>query len=75
MYKLKNNNKNQIIDLLHDYDMNDFFIWKEKYTQLYLEAKETNKKIFENNIDIYINGDKIPFTYKYNINNNKEIKV
>ena len=75
IYKLKNDDKNQIIDLLHDYDITDFYIWNERYTQLYLEAKEINKKIFENNIDIYINGDKIPFTYKYNINNNKEIKV
>ena len=38
-----------------------------------------NKKIFEENIEIYINDKKIKFNYKYkinNINNNiKEIKV
>ena len=41
----------------------------------YLEAKELNKKIFEDNMELFINGKKAKFKYKYNERENKEIKV
>ena len=51
------------IQLLHDYEKENNFCGD--YKKLYLEAKEINKKIFEENIKLYIDGNKTKFTYKY----------
>ena len=72
IYKVKDNE--QEIKLLHSYDLiNPFGI--ELMDKLYLKTKELNKKIFEENIDIYVNGKKIKFDFNYKVNENKEIKV
>ena len=72
IYKVKDNE--QEIKLLHDYNLiNPFGI--ELLDKFYLQSKELNKKIFEENIDIYVNGEKIKFDYNYKVNENKEIKV
>ena len=59
------------IFLLHDYNLNinrgDEISKKE-----YIEVKYMNKKLFEENIDIYINDKKIKFDYKYKIKDEKE---
>ena len=62
------------IFLLHDYSK-DVSYWKEDYKKEYIEVKNMNKKLFEENIDIYINDKKIKFDYKYKIKDEKEIKV
>ena len=62
------------INLLHDYNL-DINGWGEIYKNKYLEAKNINKKIFEENIEIYINDKKIEFDYKYKIKDSNEIKV
>ena len=63
------------INLIHDYscDISKFFLEKNK--KIYLEAKNLNKKIFENYIELYINDKKIKFNYKYKFNDSNEIKV
>ena len=68
----KNNDE---INLLYYYnkDINEFK--NEELKQKYLEEKNINRKIFEDNIDIYINDRKIRFNYKYKFNIPKEIKV
>ena len=70
---IPNENKNEI-NLLHDYnlDVND---WDEIIKNEYLKVKNINKKLFEENIEIYINDKKIKFDYKYKIKDSKEIKV
>ena len=62
------------INLLHDYNEN-ISKWPEEYQKLYLDAKNKNKKIFEENIDLYVNGIKVKFDYKYKIKESKEIQV
>ena len=57
IYINNDNKKEDEIQLLHDYN-EDVSEWGEKYKKLYLEAKEINKKIFEENIELYINGNK-----------------
>ena len=59
------------INLLHDYsyDINTF---GEKQKIWYMEGKDN---INENNIDIYINDNKIKFDYKYKSNERGDIKV
>ena len=76
IYKLNLNDEkeNKFIQLLNDLSFN-VETWGNKNKKPALKANKINKKIFENNIDIYINGKKIPFTYKYKIDDNKEIKV
>ena len=71
---INKNNENKI-QLLHDYMVENFNSWEEEYIKLYLEAKKLNKKIFEEIIEIYINGEKVKFNYKYKVNPAKEIKV
>jgi len=66
-------NKKQI-NLLHDYNLN-VENWNENAKNEYLKAKNINKKIFEKNIEIYVNNKKIKFDYKYKINDSKEIKA
>ena len=51
------------------------FWFGQEYPKLYLEAKNMNKNIFENYIDIYIDNKKIKFDYKYKIKEIKEVKV
>ena len=72
IYKPKGENKE--INLLHDYN-EDTGEWGSEIEKLYLEAKNMNKNIFENYIDIYIDDKKIKFDYKYKIKEIKEIKV
>ena len=67
-------NENEI-QLLHDYKVEDFTGWRKEYINLYLEAKKMNRKIFEENIEIYINGNKIPFNYKYKVKGMEKINV
>ena len=73
IYKIKNNEKE--IQLLHDYSISNFEYWDEEDKNKYLDAKIANTKIFEENMELYINGEKKQFNYKYNVNENKEIKV
>ena len=75
------NNKNEIIciynkkkdkiNLLHNYDLDSKYISDED-KKLYKEGKNN---INENNIDIYINGEKIKFDYKYKSKERGQIKV
>ena len=75
------NNKNEIIciynkkedkiNLLHNYDLDSKYISDED-KKLYKEGKNN---INENNIDIYINDNKIKFDYKYKSNERGDIKV
>jgi len=44
---------------LHDYSISDFTFWSEEFQKQYLEEKEINSKIFEENVDLYINGKNI----------------
>jgi len=62
------------INLLYDYN-SDSNGWNENYKSKYLEAKNINKKIFEENIEMYINDKKIKFDFKYKTKDSKEIKV
>jgi len=59
------------INLLHDYNI-DKQDWDKNEKISYLEAKNN---ISEENIEIYINDNKIKFDYKYEIKDSKEIKV
>ena len=60
------------INLLHDYNL-DVKNWNENAKNDYLKAKNINKKIFEKNIEIYVNNKKIKFDFKYKIKDLKEI--
>jgi len=62
------------IYLLHDYNLNINNL-TENYIKEYSEAKNINKKIFEENIEIYVNDKKIKFAFKYIIKDPIEIKV
>ena len=73
IYKPKENDKE--INLLHDYNIDTSGWYNQENAKLYLEAKNMNKNIFENYIDIYIDNKKIQFDYKYKIKDTKEIKV
>ena len=58
--------KSKKINLLHDYNENLDGRGKE-YINNYLEAKNLNKKLFQENVDIFINDKKINFNFTYNI--------
>ena len=62
------------IKLLHDYNL-DLYYFSENDKKEYLEVKNINRKIFEENMEIYINNKKIIFNYEYKIKDSKEIKV
>ena len=62
-------NENEIF-LLHDYSEYITGYNKNKY----LEAKK-NKNLFEKNMELYINERKISFSFKYKMEDLKEIKV
>ena len=49
-------NENEI-NLIHDYNAN-ISNWNKDTQKLYLEAKNINKKIFEDNIELYVNQKK-----------------
>ena len=66
-------NDEKEIYLIHDYNISEFS--NEENRKMYLEAKDLNKNIFENNIELYVNDKKIKFNYKYKCNDSKEIKV
>ena len=54
-YIIKNNEKE--IDILHDYtDENNLYY--EDAKKIYLKAKELNKKLFEKNIELFVNEKK-----------------
>ena len=61
------------INLLHDYNK-DINEWDDKFKKLYLETKQLNKNIFEENTVLYINNKKYKFNYKYKNKESKEIK-
>ena len=63
------------IYLIHDYNLKINKLSNEENKKIYLEAKNLNKNIFENNIELYVNTKKIKFNYKYKFNDSKEIKV
>ena len=46
------------INLLHDYN-EDISSWDEEIKKIYLEAKNLNKKLFEKNIELYVNEKRI----------------
>jgi len=80
---IKKDNENEI-QLLYDYSNEDFkysdeetykYIEDENEKLQYLEAKELNKKIYEDYMELYINEKKVKFNYKYKDRENKEIKV
>ena len=62
------------INLIHDYNYNIKY-WDKEEQKIYLEAKEINKKLFEENIDLFVNDKKIKFDFKYRVYDSKEIKV
>ena len=62
------------INLLHDYNL-EVNKTGELFKKEYLEVKNLNKKLFEENLDLYINDKKIKFVYKYKVRDSKEIKV
>ena len=66
-------NENEI-KLLDDYN-EKLEYYNEELKKKYLEAKEINKKLFEENIELYVNDKKLKFDFKYKINDSKEIKV
>ena len=63
------------IYLMHDYNRNISEFVQEKNKEIYLQAKNLNKSIFENNIELYVNDKKIKFNFKYKCNDSNEIKV
>ena len=71
IYYPKNNQKE--IQLLHDYNLN-ISKWSEENKKSYLDAKEINKKLYENNIELYFNDKKIKFDYKLKVNAKREKK-
>ena len=72
---IKKYNENEI-QLLHDYSKEHFYNMDESGNEKlqYFETKELNKKIFEDNTELYINEKKVKFNYKYKDRENKENK-
>ena len=66
---------NKEINLLHDYNLDSSILYLPESQKLYLKAKQMNTDIFENNMDVYINDQKIEFSYKYQLKEIKEVKV
>ena len=61
---------------MHDYNVSDFTFWNEEVKKSYLEAKKVNTKFYEDNLELYINGQKTSFTFNYKKSSDlKEIKV
>ena len=70
---IKKDNEEEI-QLLHDYN-EEINEWTEEEKKSYFEAKKLNQKLFEENIDLYINGKKTKFQYKINPESKKiEVK-
>ena len=63
------------INLLHDYSENINEWNDEEDKKLYLEAKELNRKLSEEEIELYINNKKYRFDNKYINKESKELKV
>ena len=63
-----------VISLLHDYN-DDMSELDENCKEIYLEAGKLNRSIFEDNMELYINGKKTKFEYKYRMKDLKEINV
>ena len=66
---------NKEINLLHDYNLDSSILYLPESQKLYLKAKQMNTDIFENYMDVYINNQKIEFSYKYQLKEIKEVKV
>ena len=62
------------IVLLYDYNL-DINGWDEYGKKEYLKAKDMNKKLFEECIDLYFNDKIINFDFKNKNKDSKEIKV
>ena len=62
------------IKLLNDFS-EDISKWDEKDKKLFLKAKQLNKDLFKENIEIFINGKKIDFVFAYEKKELKKIKV
>ncbi len=73
IYKPKKGVK--IIRLLHDYEEDENRFFFEDFKNLYIEAKEKNQNLFKENIKLYINNEEVEFDFKYNVRDEKEIKV
>ena len=43
---------------MHDYNVSDFTFWNEEDKKSYLETKKVNTKFYEDNIELYNNGQK-----------------
>ena len=73
----KPNEQNEEIDLIHDYhlDVNKGMKDNDYPSKVYFEAQNINKKFFEENVELYIQDQKMKFNYKYKFKNSKEIKV
>ena len=62
------------INLIYDYSEN-LDIRGNEYISDFSEAKNLNLKLFQENVDLYVNDKKINFLFKYNVKNLNEIKV
>ena len=65
---------NKEINLLHDYNLDSSILYLPESQKLYLKAKQMNTDIFENYMDVYINNQKIEFSYKYQLKEIKDVK-
>ena len=74
MYIYSINENEDKIKLLNDFS-EDISKWDEKDKKLFLEAKQLNKGLFKENIEIFINGKKIDFVFAYEKKELKKIKV
>ena len=73
IYKI--NNDENLIKLLFNYNIDIDELKDEEIKKLFVEAKEINTNFFEENIELYIDGEKKDFDYYYKVNENKEINV
>ena len=75
IYIQKENEKE--IKLIHDYNLSreDMKYWPEKEKKSYFEARQINKKLFKDKIELYINDEKKQFDCNYKIKEFKSIKV
>ena len=68
------NNYGDEVNLLYDFN-SDIEGWTEENRKLYIDTGEKNKNFFKENLEIYINGKKIKFDYKYKPKEFKEFEV
>ena len=64
----------EVNTLLNDFDYDiEYKLYNHEKVE-YFEAKNTNKKLFEEIIDLYINDKKFKFDFKYKIKDSNETK-